>query len=365
MPATQLFDKPIRFLLIAVLLVVILYFGRGVIIPICLAALLAMLLKPLCERLEKRTGRVIAALLCVLILVVAGSTIVFLLTWQMSDIARSLPNMEERIIEFYREFSESISSRFGVDEAQQKKWLRELQASTSKLAGAATAFLSSLFSVLVNAMLVLVYIFLFLYFRRHLKAFILKLVPEAGKNKAMEAIRESGLVAQRYLTGLAMMIAMLWVLYGIGFSAIGVKYALFFAVLCGLLEIVPFVGNLTGTALTVVGALVNGGDGTMVISIIAVYAVVQFVQTYILEPLIVGAEVNINPLITILVIVLGESLWGIGGMILAIPLTGIVKIVCDHVEPLKPYGFLIGQEKKKKAGLVERLKQRWRRSKQQ
>ena len=84
---------------------------------------------------------------------------------------------------------------------------------------------------------------------------------------------------------------------------------------------------------------------------------VQFVQTYILEPLVVGAEVNINPLFTILGIVAGEMLWGIPGMILAIPIMGITKIVCDHVTPLKPFGFLIGESKKKKdKGITEKIR---------
>jgi predicted PurR-regulated permease PerM len=137
-------------------------------------------------------------------------------------------------------------------------------------------------------------------------------------------------------------------MYGIGFSIAGVKNAFFFAILCGLLEIIPFVGNLAGTALTVLMALTQGGGGNIVIGVLITYALVQFIQTYILEPLVVGAEVNINPLFTIIAIVLGELIWGVPGMVLAIPLTGIFKIICDNVESLKPYGFLIGKEKKKK-----------------
>lgn len=70
-----------------------------------------------------------------------------------------------------------------------------------------------------------------------------------------------------------------------------------------------------------------------------------------------GAEVNIHPMFTIIGIVAGEMVWGIPGMVLAIPLMGITKIVCDHVEPLKPFGFLIGEEKKPKdSGFVDKLK---------
>src|SRR5690349_22225494 len=95
----------------------------------------------------------------------------------------------------------------------------------------------------------------------------------------------------------------------------------------------------------------------MVVGIIVTYAIVKFLQTYILEPLVVGGEVNINPLFTVVVLVVGELVWGIPGMVLAIPLLGIVKIICDHIEPLKPYGFLIGQERKgKRKGIIDKIK---------
>jgi len=143
---------------------------------------------------------------------------------------------------------------------------------------------------------------------------------------------------------------MLWVMYGIGFSIVGVKHAIFFAILCGLLEIVPFVGNITGTVLTLLMALSQGAGSNMIIGILVTYGCVQFIQTYILEPLVVGAKVKINPLITIAGIVVGELIWGIPGMILAVPVIGILKIIFDNMEDLKPFGFLMGEEKKAKDG---------------
>jgi predicted PurR-regulated permease PerM len=163
------------------------------------------------------------------------------------------------------------------------------------------------------------------------------------------------LVAQQYLVGLSQMIVGLWIMYGIGFSIIGVKHALFFAVLCGVLEIVPFLGNLVGNILTILMAISQGGDTTMIISILATYGLIQFIQSYILEPLVVGAEVNINPMFTILGLVAGELLWGIPGLVLAIPLLGIVKIIGDHVVALKPYSDLIGEEKKEHNKLKKKI----------
>jgi predicted PurR-regulated permease PerM len=117
------------------------------------------------------------------------------------------------------------------------------------------------------------------------------------------------------------------------------------------------VGNLTGTALAILMVIIQGGGTGMVVGVVIAYLIIQFLQTYLLEPLVVGAEVNINPLFTIIILVVGELIWGIPGMVLAIPLLGIAKIICDHIEPLKPYGYLIGSDKKKRSSLFHKKKQ--------
>jgi predicted PurR-regulated permease PerM len=203
-----------------------------------------------------------------------------------------------------------------------------------------------------------VYIFLLMYFRDRIKGFILRVVPESEKGNAMRTVDGAQKVAQSYLVGMFWMIVSLWIMYYIGYMIVGVKSALFFAVLCGTLELIPFVGNITGTVLTIIMSMAQGGDMNLVIGILITYFVVQFLQSYILEPLVVGAEVNINPLFTIMGLVAGEVLWGIPGLVLAIPLLGIIKIICDHVEPLKPYAYLIGEEQKKEeGGLKKKMKE--------
>ena len=185
------------------------------------------------------------------------------------------------------------------------------------------------------------------------------MVPKEKEDKAVEVVDKVQKVSAQYLSGLFMMIVCLWIMYGIGFSIVGVKNALFFAVLCGLLEIIPFVGNLTGTVLTVSMSLVQGGGTGLVVGILVTYAIVQFIQTYLLEPLVVGAEVNINPLATIVGLVGFQILWGIAGMILAIPLMGMFKIVCEHVEPLKPFAYLIGSSQNGKESAFKKKIKDW------
>ena len=323
-----------------------------------------MLFLPFCEALErKRWNKALAALTCLLIILSILAGIGALLAWQISDLAGDVTQMEKRITDGLSQLRSTVSNTFGISPEKQQEILKKQQSSGSGgVASAVTGFMSSLMGILTDFLLVMIYLFLFLYYRMHLKKFILKVVPAESKTEAKKVINESSKVAQKYLSGLAMMIVALWIMYAIGFSIAGVKNAIFFAILCGLLEVIPFVGNITGTSLTILMALTQGGGSGMIIGILVTYMVVQFLQTYILEPLVVGSEVNINPLFTILVIVLGELIWGIPGMILAIPLLGITKIICEHIPALHPIAFLIGEDKKagSSGGFLEKIKNKFK-----
>ena len=183
-------------------------------------------------------------------------------------------------------------------------------------------------------------------------------MPSSQKVEMGQILDNVVKVSQQYLLGLSKMILCLWIMYGIGFSILGVKDVIFFAVLCGLLEIIPYVGNITGTTLTVLISALNGGNISMLVGIVITYSVIQLIQGWILQPLILGPQVKINPLFSIITLVLGQILWGIPGIILAIPLTAMIKIVCDHVESLKPYGFLIGvvETPKKELKIISKIK---------
>jgi predicted PurR-regulated permease PerM len=354
----QALIKPTRFLVFLFLLFGGLYLAKTVLVPLTIGGLLAMLFFSLSNQLEtKGVTRGLAALLCVICLLLAASGIILLISWQSADIIEDMTGIRQRISELFEQARQFISHTFRLGPKQQKQMLEQQSVGVGQMAGAMTTIVDSILGLAVDAVLVLVYTFLLLYFRAHLKRFILKLVPAKDQPTAREIILKSSQVTQRYLTGMAMMIGTLWILYSIGFSIVGVKHVIFLAILCGLLEMVPFVGNLTGSLLTILVSLAQGADNQLVLGIILVYGLIQFTQTYLLEPLIVGSEVSINPLFTILVIVVGEAVWGIPGMILALPVLGVVKIICDHVESLKPYGFLLGQnDHKKKTNFATTLK---------
>ncbi|MBE7175116.1 MAG: AI-2E family transporter [Mucilaginibacter polytrichastri] len=348
--------KTVHILLFAVLLSVILYFGAPLLIPLAVAGVLAMLFLPVCRKLEQwGLGRYVAVTASTLILIAFCAGLFALVTWQISDMADESDRIKAELGKTVKEVQGFISTRLGIPEDEQKKFIEKEREKNSDVSAMAGRVMSSISGALVNVIIVLVYLFLMLGMRSHFLRFLLKLAPEGREAETEKVAVKCTRVVQKYLGGLALMIVMLWVMYGIGFSIAGVDNAIFFAVLCGLLEIVPFVGNITGTAITVIVALTQGDGMGVVVGVVVTYALVQFIQTYIIEPLVVGGEVNLNPFFTILALVVFETIWGVPGMVLAIPLLGMVKIICDHVPALHPYGFLMGKEKKEPSAFSEKI----------
>jgi predicted PurR-regulated permease PerM len=348
----------IKKLLVVFLLFSLLYFAKDFLIPLCIGGILATLFLPFCNWMEKKKlHKSIATLVCLIGLLVVIFILISLLGWKISELLSDLTLMKQKCIEVGNKMQQYIFNHLNISIEEQFSILKKEQPSYSNIF---QIIFGSIASAFANLILVLVYFAFLLFYRNHIKNFILKLATPSKREEMEQIIYNATCISQQYLLGLSKMIFLLWIMYGIGFSIIGLENAIFFGILCGLLEIVPYVGNITGTILTVFVAAIHGANPNLLGGIVITYGIVQLIQGWILEPLILGPQVKINPLFTIIALVLGELLWGIPGVILAIPLTAMLKIVCDHIESLKPYGFLIGEIEtpKKEIGFIEKLKKK-------
>ncbi|MDR6562354.1 MULTISPECIES: AI-2E family transporter [unclassified Arcicella] len=331
----------IKKILLLFLVLAGMYFAKEFLIPLLIGSILATLFIPLCNYLEKKgLPKGLSAFICLLVLVLIMASLIALLGWKVAEVVKDMTEIKQKAIKWGVNAQEYIFNHLGISVEEQSKILKQEQPSLSSIMQLTLSSITALFTALV---LLLAYVFFLLYYRNHIKQFFMKLASPSQQHEVGQILSKATNVSQQYLFGLSKMIACLWIMYGIGFSVLGVKNAIFFAILCGLLEIVPFVGNITGTTLTILVTALHGASPSVLGGIAVVYGIVQFIQGWVLEPLILGPQVKINPLFTIIALVVGELIWGIPGIILAIPLTAILKIVCDHIDPLKPYGFLIGE----------------------
>ncbi len=353
----------LKILLISVLVIGGLYYAKDFLMPLFIGGVLATLFLPFCKWMEsKKISRGVAVSFCLFVLILAFTFIGSLIVWQVNELTNDFPLIKQKAIETGNHIQEYIFNNLGISAQKQSQLLKDQQSSFT---GMIPEVAGSVANIAGNFFLMLVYIFGLLYYRIHIKQFLVRLSPLPKRQEMEQIVFKVTEVSQQYLLGLTKMIVLLWIMYGIGFAIVGVKNPLFFAILCGLLEIVPFIGNITGTTLTVFVSAVQGADFSMLTGIVITYGLVQFIQGWLLEPLIVGRQVKINPFATIIALVLGEMIWGIPGIILAIPITAMIKIICDHIDSLKPYGFLIGEieSKKSESGLMKWIKS-WFRLKQ-
>ncbi|HEX5625196.1 MAG TPA: AI-2E family transporter [Saprospiraceae bacterium] len=321
------------------------YYAKDILMPLAIGTVLATLFLPVSQWLEnKKVPRIVAAFVCLSILLLLITGVLTMLKWQISQLTQDIDLIKQKGAEMVTAFRDYLAQHANISLETQSELLGEQQPFITRLLQEIPGSLSY---VLIQSIFILVYMLLLLYYRSHFKQFLLKLATPEQKSETENVIYSIAHVSQQYLIGLSKMIVCLWIMYGIGFSLLGVKNALFFAFLCGILEIVPFIGNITGTTITVLVAALQGASLPLLAGIVGTYAFVQFIQGWVLEPLIVGSQVKINALFTIVALAIGELLWGISGIFLAIPLIAMFKIACDHIESLKPIGYLIGENEPK------------------
>ena len=124
--------------------------------------------------------------------------------------------------------------------------------------------------------------------------------------------------------------------------AFGIKYVLLFGVLGALINVIPYVGGLISVAFYVLLAFLTKNSLSYSIIMLIVYTIIQFIDKHYIIPFFVASKVNINALVSIIMILVGGALWGISGMFLSFPFTSIMKVIFDRVTIMKPWGVLLG-----------------------
>ncbi len=343
-------------LLFTILLVVALYFGHTVLIPLTFGIILGMLLLPVCRKLESwGVGRALAVFGCILLLLLVLGAVLGVIYIQAANFAEDGPRIQEQFQKSLDEAQAWIGQQLGISEQKQLNLIKQASQSLSKSGQSfAKKFASGMAGGLADFVLVLVYIFFFLWKRERYADFFLQLARDESRPEARQTLREITKVSARYMGGRLLAMGMLATLYGTGFMIVGLKNGILLAVIAVLPTIVPFVGPLFGGLFPLAAAMVDSSSG-MVVPVLGVLVAGQLIDEYFIEPFVLGTNLDLNPFMTIFSIVVGEALWGVAGMILFIPLFAIAKITFDHLPALHPLAFLLGDEGEE-PGFVDKIK---------
>lgn len=318
--------------------------GKEVLLPILFAVLLAMLLLPVTNFLaRKKFPRILSIGIPVLLTLVVFGGLIYFLSTQIINFADDAPELKKKLSEAGYSVQKWINQHMNITVRKQNEYIQEtvedIKGSGGKLVGFTFGSISG---IVTYIMLLPIYTFLMLYYRTHIKAFLVGVFKNGSEEKVNEVLEESSSIAQHYLIGLMMETGIVFTLNSIGFLLLGIKYAIFLALLAALLNLVPYVGMLVANIFCMLVTLVSAEDPKTAIWVGAVLAGVQIIDNNILMPLIVGNKVRINALVTIVGVLIGGLLCGIPGMFLAIPTLAVLKVIFDKVPALNPWGILLG-----------------------
>lgn len=337
--------------IVIVLGYIILRQGAFFLIPLILAALLTIMLQPLNRFFLRLVKRIVpAVLLTIFTVIIVLGIVITLLSVQLSAIIANLDNITGNISQGLNDVFDWLDTHFDFQESDLKENIPNL---ANNAVGFVQKGISSVTTFLFNLFFVLLLIFFMLWYQHNFKQFLLMETAPQKRAKLEEIVQKVQETMRKYLYGLLTVMAILAVLNSIGLLIIGIKYAVFWGVLAALLSIIPYIGTTLGGTLPFLYAVATAGNWWQPLTIVALYAFIQQIEGNIITPKVVGSSVSINPMVALLAIILGGFIWGIAGIILAIPITGVVKILLDHNPGTRSFGFLLGNQMSSKDGIAD------------
>ncbi|TVQ13073.1 MAG: AI-2E family transporter [Bacteroidetes bacterium] len=337
----------ILFFIIAIFL--LFNFGSSFLIPLIFGVFFASLMTPFAELLEKlKIPRILSALLSTLVIFIVVGSILYLMLHQLTLFLSDISKIRTELQSLIETAQSQITQWTNLSLEDQKKiWQERSGQILTTLESHLTNFLGNLANTLLDFLIVLVYVFLFVYYRKKFSDFVMMYTPEKKRVKTGNILKKISKVVYHYLWGRAKVMALLGVMYYITFLIFDIPYAVLLTLFGALITIIPYVGPFVSGILPIFFAVIYLDDVGTIILFTAIIVTIQLVESYVFEPLVIGSEVKLNPLMVIIAIILGGMFWGLAGMILFVPMFAMFKIVAQNTQGLEPIGMLLGTSKER------------------
>ncbi|MES2701444.1 MAG: AI-2E family transporter [Bacteroidota bacterium] len=333
-------------LLAVVLVVFILFIGRNIFIPLVFGLLIGILLFPLSLVFERKlhVGRGVASALSVTLFLSMAGSFIYFMALQIGQFARDIPELKKRFQQIAWEIQKWVAYKFQINTSIQNDYFERSAGDIVQTAArSASEAVFTVIGVVVMFVFVFIFAFFMLYHYKFLMRFVLHLFNVRHREKVHEVVMETKTMINGYVMGLVIeMVIMIVVNSGL-LLLLDIRYAILLGVMAAVLNIIPYFGIYVSIVLTMLVTLANNTPGHAMQAGLALF-IVHVLDANILMPRIVGSRVKMNPFVTIIAVIIGEAVWGVPGMFLFIPLTGIMKMVCDRVEGLEAWGMLMGVE---------------------
>jgi predicted PurR-regulated permease PerM len=339
-----------RILLFILIIFTLLYYGASFLIPFIFGVFFASLMTPFSGLLERiNVPRSFSSLVSTLVVFVVVGLILYLFVWQMSLFVLDISSVRKEVQSLIQSIQEEITTLTNLSlEDQQNIWQKRSDNVLNTIESELTRFLGNILSTTAGFLLSLVYAFLLLYYRDKFSEFVLMYVKKGDEDLANNIMSKNNKVVYQYLWGRAKVMLLLGIMYYITFLIFDIPFAVLLTLFGALVTIIPYLGPFISGLLPILFSIIYMQSVETIVIFSIIIVIIQIIESYVLEPLIIGHEVSINPLTVIIAIILGGMIWGLAGMILFVPIFAMIKIFSNHTRGYEPIGYLLGNSKEKK-----------------
>ena len=334
--------------LLAIAIIAVFMFGlRIVLLPILLSVALAYLLAPITAWLERRGwSRSSAALLTVLgsfLLAILGLIFIapsiwqqFLVSYDQGSRLVSDPARVDRLLNRIRTISplayDAIQDTVRAYHNPQKQ--EELRSIFVSWLERGIFGLVDLTTTIIDLMLVPFFVYYLLSDYRKVRSRVNALIPPRHREVANDLIKKLSVVLSTYIRNQMLISLTMGFLYGLGFIALRVPLGFRIGLLAGLLNFIPYLGTATGLVLALGFVALDGAGIWRISGVIGIFAAVQAIEGYFLTPKLLGSSLNLHPMWVLLGLLIGGNLFGLLGIILAVPAIAAGKVIFNFIEEL-------------------------------
>jgi predicted PurR-regulated permease PerM len=335
-------------LLALALILVFLYLAASVVITLLLSILVAYFLDPVVEFLEKmRMPRTLASMLTVLFLIGVLLAVGYGLYSRTSDFAANWPKYSGTL----KEALNSVETRLNGLERQVSEPTSEQKGRSRTLAGAENALraavvhlIGSLSGLVLEVTFVPFLVFFMLSEKQGVWHSTLQLFPVSRRTSVKETLEDLRDVLRDYLVGMSLMTLIVIAASSVFFWAMGLDYPILIAIVSGLLNMVPYFGAVLSWLPPFLIALAKLHSAGSYALIAGVLMAIHMLSNNLLAPALVGKKVRLNALSITIALLFWGWIWGGMGLLLAIPVTASLRVICDHTESWKPVGRWLSAE---------------------
>jgi predicted PurR-regulated permease PerM len=328
-------------LAVAAVVFALLYVLKAALTPLAAAFVIAYLLDPLIDRLERIGVRRRFGIL--LVLVLAGTLVFAVLLLGVPRLVRELTALAERM-PFYLERLVTVAvpeleTRLGVELPDTLEELlgdlrglelTALGALRDLLLGTLSTVTGTLGTVVGLLVIPILAYYLLVEFDQILRR-VAEWIPRGQREYVVEKARTADRLISGFLRGQLLVAAILGLLYAVGFGAIGIDLAIGVGLLAGVMALVPYLGNVVAVSLSSLLCVLEFGFDWHLLAVLGWYLVVQNLEGFVLTPRIVGGSVGLHPAAVIVALLIGGDLFGFLGLLIAVPAAAVVKVFVDEL----------------------------------